>query len=193
MGILRRERDELVALVDLSAAPESVEPPMRAVPDAVDFEDFYRREFPGLVVLARVLAGPALAEDVAQEAMLVACRKWGTVQGYASPVGWVRTVCMRKAVSLVRRRGVEQRVLRQLGSFRAQPVPRVEEDEWLWQAVRALPLRQAQAVALHYGLDLPVSEVAATLGCAEGTVKAHLARARTALARSLDLSEEELA
>jgi outer membrane protein assembly factor BamB len=40
--------------------------------------------------------------------------------------------------------------------------------------VRSLPRRQAQVVALHYLGDLPVAEIARVLGCAEGTVKAHL-------------------
>lgn len=46
--------------------------------------------------------------------------------------------------------------------------------------------RQAQAIALYYIYDLAFSEIAATLGCAEGTVKAHLARGRTALALRFD-------
>jgi DNA-directed RNA polymerase specialized sigma24 family protein len=40
-----------------------------------------------LLVLARALVGPS-AEDVAQEAMLVAYRKWGDVALMASPTGW---------------------------------------------------------------------------------------------------------
>lgn len=80
-------------------------------------------------------------------------------------------------------------MLRQLGSFRAETPSAPVEDEQVWSAVRALPKRQAQVVALHYALDLSVAEVAATLGCAEGTVKAHLSRARAALAVELDLPD----
>jgi RNA polymerase sigma-70 factor (ECF subfamily) len=56
--------------------------------------------------------------------------------------------------------------------------------------VRSLPRRQAQAVALHYLEDLPVAEIARVLGCAEGTVKAHLHHGREALGRRLALFEE---
>jgi RNA polymerase sigma-70 factor, ECF subfamily len=190
MGFARRGRLELVELVDVDAPTETRVEASLPTATGQDFESFYRREFPGLVVLARVIAGPALAEDVAQEAMLVACRRWDDVQSYDSPVGWVRTVCMHKAVSLVRRRGVEFRLLRQLGSFRSDTEASMGED-WFWRAVRALPLRQAQVVALHYALGLPVAEVAVTLGCAEGTVKTHLSRARAALAESLGVPEED--
>src|ERR1700754_1938459 len=68
------------------------------LPLAESFDDFYRRTYAGLLVLARALVGPS-AEDVAQDAMLVAYRKWGEVSAMASPVGWVRQVCLHKAVS----------------------------------------------------------------------------------------------
>jgi RNA polymerase sigma-70 factor (ECF subfamily) len=45
-------------------------------------------------------------------------------------------------------------------------------------------------IALHYLEDLSVVEVARVLGCAEGTVKAHLHNGRAALARRLPLIEE---
>ena len=42
----------------------------------VDFDDFYRAELPRLVALARALCGGAGADDLAQEAMLAAYRRW---------------------------------------------------------------------------------------------------------------------
>jgi RNA polymerase sigma-70 factor (ECF subfamily) len=62
-------------------------------------------------------------------------------------------------------------------------------DDEFWSAVRGLPARQAQAVALHYLEDRSVADIAAVLGCAEATVKVHLHRGRLALARTLGLTE----
>ena len=42
----------------------------------VPFDEFYRLEFRRLLVLARALVGMAYAEDVAQESLLVAYRRW---------------------------------------------------------------------------------------------------------------------
>jgi RNA polymerase sigma-70 factor, ECF subfamily len=44
---------------------------------------------------------------------------------------------------------------------------------------------------LFYALDLPVAAVSDALGCAEGTVKAHLSRARAELGRRLATPEEQ--
>jgi RNA polymerase sigma factor (sigma-70 family) len=156
---------------------------------ATDFDTFYRAEITGLVILARALAGPAVAEDVAQEAMLVVYRRWHEVRNLASPVGWARRVCLHKAVSVVRRRTRERTLLRKIGAFRAASTD-TSEDERFWAAVRTLPARQAETVALYYGLDLSVEDVASTLGCAEGTVKSHLSRARATLATSWELQED---
>lgn len=155
-----------------------------------DFESFYRRELTGLTVLARAMAGPAVAESIAQESMLAAYRRWDEICGSSSPLAWTRSVCMHKAVSVVRRRSMEHRMLRQLGSFRGR-FAASDSVEALWLRVRRLPPRQAQAVALHYALDLPLGEVAAALGCSVATVEADLSDARAALARSWISGEED--
>ncbi|QNN54683.1 RNA polymerase sigma factor [Nocardioides mesophilus] len=188
MRIVRLPRGEVLQLVDGAV---DVGGEGHGANDADDFESFYRREYPHLLVLARVMAGPAVADDVVQETMLTAYHQWEDVQSYASPVGWLRTVCLRKAVNVVRRRSVERRVLGVLRNQPAAPVADVGDGEAFWSLVRTLPQRQAQVVALHYALDLGVAEIASTLGCAEGTVKAHLSRARAGLAEKLGTSEED--
>jgi RNA polymerase sigma-70 factor (ECF subfamily) len=161
------------------------------LPAIESFESFYRRELPALVVLARALAGPAHADDVAQDAMLTAYNRWDQVCTYESPGAWVRQVCANRAVSMLRRRAAEARAVVRLGGRRPTQAPISESGETFWSEVRRLPRRQAQSVALFYVYDLSVAEVALTLGCSEGSVKVHLSRGRAALARRLDESVEE--
>jgi RNA polymerase sigma-70 factor, ECF subfamily len=155
------------------------------------FDDFYRAELPRLVALARGLCPPHLAEDLAQEAMLVAYRRWDHIAWLDSPVGYVRGICLNKAHSTTRRLFTEGRALQR---YAVRPAARVDaldpDSERYWAEVRRLPPRQAQATVLYYALDLPVAEVAATLGCAEGSVKSHLSRARATLALRLGHTEE---
>jgi len=47
--------------------------------------------------------------------------------------------------------------------------------------LRALPAKQRAAVVLRHVVDLPLSEIAAVLGCAEGTARSHVARGLAAL------------
>ena len=54
-----------------------------------------------------------------------------------------------------------------------------------WAAVRSLPRRQAQVVALFYLEDRAIADVAAILDMSPGTVKRHLHDGRRKLARRL--------
>lgn len=159
--------------------------------DGETFEDFYRREYPRIAALARVLAGPVGAEDHAQEAMLVAYGRWREVRKMADPAMWVRRVCVNKATSNLRRRSAEARAMLRLRGRRDLTPVLEPADEDFWAEVRALPRRQAQVVALHYVYDLSVADVARTLEMSEGTAKTHLSRARTSLARVLGERDDQ--
>jgi RNA polymerase sigma factor (sigma-70 family) len=165
----------------------------RAVPLPGPFEHFYLEEYPRVVKLAYALSGSRMAaEDIAQEAFLRAYRDWDRVGSYEHQAAWVRRVAANLATSGLRRRLVEARALARLAA-RREPALDVlpAENADFWRAVRALPQRQAQAVALYYLEDLSIQQTAAVLDCAEGTVRAHLARARVALARRLGLDAGE--
>lgn len=149
-----------------------------------DYTRFYRRELPSLIALAAAIAGADRAEEVAQEALLKAHREWDRIARYDKPGAWVRRVTINLATSARRRRGAENRALQRVATRRQLPTPPPEVDGF-WALVRTLPHRQAAAVALHYLDDLSIAEMADALGCAEGTAKAHLHKARTTLARRL--------
>ncbi len=155
------------------------------------FEDFYRAEFPSVVGLAYALSGSRSgAEDLAQEAFLAAFRNWPRIREYDKPAAWVRRVVANRSVSAFRRRMVEVKGLARMALGREPALPELgAEDAEFWLAVRALPRRQAQVVALHYLEDLPVAEIARILEIAEGTVKSHLHSARTTLAARLGIEE----
>jgi len=155
----------------------------------VTFDEFYASELPRLRALARGLCAPDQAEDVAQEAMLVAYRRWHDVARLERPDLWVRRTCANLAISQFRRRLAELKAAVRLGSRR--PLPQMAPlSEEFWHAVRALPRRQAQAAALRFVYDMPVAEIANVLGCSVGTVKQHLSRARQALAATLRIEQE---
>ncbi len=157
------------------------------------FDAFYEREYRSVVGLAYALSGSRSgAEDIAQDAFLAAYRRWDDIARYEKPAAWVRRVVANMAVSLFRRSMSEARALARLATLRRESLaPLPEEASEFWKAVRALPRRQAQVIALRYLEDLSVADIARTLGVADGTVKAHLHRGSHALASRLGVTEED--
>ena len=141
----------------------------------------FHPEYVGLVRLVWLIVGsqPA-AEDAVQDAFVVLHRRWADVQ---RPGAFVRTAALNNARRVARRATVERRLIRRaLPLAGSQPAP----DEHLADALRRLPLRQRTAVVLRYYDE---AHIAAVLGCAPGTVKSLLSRAKAALRDSLDEGE----
>jgi RNA polymerase sigma-70 factor (ECF subfamily) len=157
-----------------------------SLPGVESFDAFYAREYRLLVAFAYALTGSQThAEDVAQEAMLAAYRRWDEVARLEAPHAWVRRVCANIAVSFVRRRIVEARGLLRLRRRRVDVVALDNDDATFWAEVRRLPKRQAQCIVLCYVYGCSVSEIAEVLDCGDGTVKTHLSRGRSKLAARL--------
>ena len=150
------------------------------------FEAFYRQELQSVVGLAYVLSGSRSgAEDLAQDAFMAALRHWNKVGTYDDPGGWVRRVVANKSVSGFRRRTAEARALARLGRADFKMPDLTPEAVATWEAVRRLPRRQAQVIALRYFDGQPLADIARILDCSVATVKTHLQRAKHALAERL--------
>lgn len=156
------------------------------------FSRFYASHYRDVTGLAYTLTGSwAAAEDIAQEAFVRAYRDWRRVERLDRADSWVRTVAVNMATSRGRRLAAEARALARLRGRRTEDAGLPDDAEAFWRAVRRLPRRQAQAVALRYHSDLSVGEVADAMGCADGTAKAHLHAARQTLSADLDVEEGE--
>lgn len=163
--------------------------------DQPTFSVFFHDEHPRLVAVAHALTGDrGQAEDIAQEALLRAYRRWDVVGGYDKPGAWVRRVVLNLATSGRRRRRSEHRAVLRLAAAppasTSDPVDSVVAAD-VWAVVRALPRQQRAAITLHYLADESVADIAVALGCAEGTAKAHLHQARRSLARTLGEPDPE--
>ena len=131
--------------------------------------------------LVGVTGDPAEAEDVVMEAFARAAARPRELAELDNPEAWLRTVAVNLARSRWRRAMRRSHLLPRLvesGAYADLPDDRLA----LMAALRRLPAAQREAIALHHLADLPVAEVALTLGVPEGTVKARLARGRAALA-----------
>lgn len=153
----------------------------------LDFATFYQSTYAPAVRLGYVLTGRRdVAEEIVQEAFVTAHRRWDRISGYDSPAAWLRRVVVNRCTSVVRRRVTEARLVTRLGRERGVSFQEAEIDYNVWAAVRALPRRQAEVIALMFVEDRSVAEVAEILGCGESTVATHLRRGRLALAGALE-------
>ena len=147
------------------------------------FADLYEAEFANVFRAVLLLCGDrATAEDATQEAFARALERWRRLRDRQWAAGWVMTTAMNAARRSLKRRPEPVRA------------PSADHDldaeVDLWRSVRRLPRRQQEAVVLHYVLDLPIAEVGQAMGCEEGTVKAHLSRARDAMRAQLEDASE---
>lgn len=157
--------------------------------DIRGYEDFVRRHSVSLVrTLTLILLDRAAAEDVAQEAFLKLYLNWDAVRTHPAPDSWLYRVAVNRATDYRRRLARWMRT-----AARLRETPNAAQSE-VWEpspeflsAMHSLPQGQRTAAVLRYLLDMPVEEVAATMGISEGAVSSHLHRARKALSSTLEV------
>jgi RNA polymerase sigma-70 factor (ECF subfamily) len=157
----------------------------------IDFGDLVAAESRGLVAAATAIVGDRhRAEEIVQDAFERCYRRWSRVSKLDRPGAWVRRVAINRAISVARRSSNEHGAVQRFGAMAevsavsgADPLAAID-DEGVWAAVRTLPRDQKAAIALRYGADLSVEDIADTLQVTVPAVKSLLHRGRTALRAS---------
>ena len=152
-----------------------------------EFAEFYRTsKTPCLRAVTAVVGDRQLAEELVAEAFARAWTSWGKIRRYAAPQAWVVRTAVNTGVSWWRRRRREVPLADHDAASRADMSAGI--DPALMAALRRLPVRQREVLALRIFLDLDTETTADVLGIAPGTVTTHLSRAVAALRRDLPLS-----
>jgi RNA polymerase sigma-70 factor (sigma-E family) len=146
--------------------------------DREQFREFMESRWPGLVRLGYALTGDRwLAEDLAQTALASACNAWWRVRRADDPDAYVRRILINASNSHFRRRSPPVCAC----GLREVPLPDpaalAGQRSDLMAALRGLPPRQRAVIVLRYWGDLTDGQVAALLGCSEGTVRSQAWRA----------------
>ncbi len=172
---------------------ETHSPPRGESQSDTSFAAFYAREYPRIAELAYALTGDRwIGEDLAQDSFIAARQNWAEVGTYPAPGAWIRRVVANKAVSRYRRIQVERKALPRLWRRPTGDTPPevAAEAAEIWAAVRRLPKRQAQVIALTYLEGHSLSDIGEILQCSPFTAKTHLQRGKQALATLLRANEE---
>lgn len=132
-------------------------------------ESFYREEFPRVFgAIALYCGDAAVAEEIAQEALLKAFTSWRTIRK-DDPSAWVHRVAINLANSHYRRRTAERRALTRAADTSRRM--RTGPDNDVMAAVAELPKRPKTALVLRHFLGYSTVETAHLMGCSERTVK----------------------
>jgi len=144
---------------------------------------------PHLRAFAFSIARSSDAEDLAQDAMMRAWRARASYQTGTNFKAWIFTILRNHHTSLARRawrsRPLDPEVAE--NTLVANDDPMASEELLdVRSAMLVLPFDQRQALALVGAAGLSYKETAAICGCAEGTVKSRVSRARSELLAILE-------
>lgn len=166
----------------------------------VTFEEFAASRLPALLAFAAVLTGQrATAEDIAQEVLIRAYAKWDMIGSLDRPEFYVRKMVLNEYLSWRRR---TWRLIPSADAAGATGRPATSEpdlaDQYadrtaLLAEVGKLPRRQRAVIVLRYYEDRSDTEIAELLGCRPGTVRAHAAKALSALRVEMQPEPAQLA
>lgn len=178
------------------AAGTTVESMTSATAEGMAAEEFARVADGHRVRIFRFLLASTrdaeMAETLTQETFLKAHRNWSRFRGESSAMTWL----MRIAINLQKDHWRNRR-LQFWRQTQSNAVDVNEASDWLpsnqasqeqallareqvghvWRAVEGLSERQRTVFLLRFVEEMELSEIAATTGLSEGTVKAHLSRA----------------
>jgi RNA polymerase sigma-70 factor, ECF subfamily len=148
--------------------------------DVDSFRKLYERYYGMAVGIAcSRLADKHLAEDAAQEAFAIACRRMCLLRDAQRFPEWLGTICRRTAGRMARSQtnGVP---------LKSEPISPVNDDhdrrEQVHEALNQLSRSEREMIHLHYFSGLSYDEIARILGVSPQAVHGRMQRARRKLA-----------
>ena len=133
--------------------------------------------------LRRLGAPPDLADDLAQDSLVVAFERIGDFRGEGAFGAWVRRIAARRYLRIIRSNRRLEPLEQAPEAY--SPAPDAGRSLDLDAALERLPEAQRLCVSLQHGAGYTSSEIALALGLPEGTVKSHIARGLARLRQDL--------
>lgn len=158
--------------------------------DVAAFEALFR-QFQGRIyaLCLRMLADPSRAEDMTQESFVRAWQKIGSFKGRSAFGTWLHRLSVNVVLGDLRSSKRWESRTSALETTEAVIAAKPRRDPLaavdLEQAISGLPPQARTVFVLHDVEGYKHREIAAMIGLAEGTCKAHLHRARKLLRKAL--------
>ena len=148
-------------------------------------ESLYSNHYGALVRMAgQLVRDEPTAEEVVQECFAALHDGWDHLRDETKALAYLKQAVVNQSRSVLRHRSVVDRNAPEP----APDMPSAEqgaitllERSAVISALRALPDRQRQALALRYYADLSEAQIAEMMGISKGAVKSHTARGMASL------------
>jgi RNA polymerase sigma-70 factor (ECF subfamily) len=142
------------------------------------FEELVVRYRPAVVRLARTIAGADHAEDVAQDALLLAFKALPGIEEPRKFPAWLSAITRHRAVrfsksetaQMSKRVALDEALLEKIEAL-AKPLAEKERDEEMIAALESLPSDYAMPLRLRFLDEMPLNRIAAFMGIPLSTVK----------------------
>jgi len=136
------------------------------------------------------------AEEIVQDSFIAVHARWNRLKDPDKALAYLRQSVVNRSRSHLRhlsvvRRHAEREGLPAHESGADHTAYDVERRGTVLDALRGLPRRQREVLALRYYLDLSEAEIADVLGISRGAVKSHASRGAAALRAVLGPTLEE--
>jgi RNA polymerase sigma-70 factor (sigma-E family) len=153
--------------------------------DDDEFAAFVSASQAGLRRTAYLLCGDwDLASDFVQEGLVKVYRRWPRLRRDGALTSYAKRAVVSAVVDAKRRRSSREVPMAEV-ALTTVPAPSTGPEpgdrDLMVRCLATLAPRQRACVVLRYYDDLAVADVAAALGCSEGTVKSQTARGLAAL------------
>ena len=159
------------------------------------FEQLVLRYRPAVVRLARTIVGSDHAEDVAQDALLLAFKALPSIDDPQKFAAWLSAITRHRALRFSKsetaltskRVALDEALLENIEAL-AKPVAEKERDESLIAALDGLPADYAMPLRLRFLDEMPLKRIAAFMGVPLSTVKWRIHHGKKLLRAKVELN-----
>ena len=159
------------------------------------FEQLVVRYRPAVVRLARTIVGPGDAEDVAQDALLLAFKALPGIEEPRKFAAWLSAITRHRALRFsksetahrTKRMALDEALLEKIEAL-ARPLAEKERDEAMIKALDSLPSDYAMPLRLRFLDEMPLNRIAAFMGVPLSTVKWRIHHGKKLLRAKVELN-----
>src|SRR4030095_7910052 len=181
-----------------SESPDDVLVVAAILGDLAAFDQLVLRYRAAVVRVAQGIVGREHAEDVAQDALLLAFKALPSIEEPRKFPAWLSAITRHRALrfskseteQLSKRVPLDEALLEKIEAL-SKPLREQERDELMIRALESLPAEYAMALRLRFLDEMPLARIAAFMGVPLSTVKWRIHHGKKLIRSKLEEEEQK--